>query len=87
MGLESHEIPKEGECLWKSLKQSCKEPILFDVLVKRCGESDRDPAVITTVILIDDRDISLELCILLLRHDHIHMDGHWSLGWGEALTV
>lgn len=84
--LDSHEIPKYGECMWKSHKQSCKEPIMFDVLVKRCGERDRDHAVITTVILIDDRDISLELCILLLRYDHIHMDSHWLLCRGEALT-
>lgn len=84
--LESHEIPKEGECLWKPLKQSCKEPKMFDVLTKRCAKGDRNHAIIITVILIDDRDISLELCVLLLRNDHIHMDGHRLLCRGEALT-
>jgi hypothetical protein len=28
----------------------------------------------------------LELRVLLLGYDHIHMDGHWSLCWGEVLT-
>ena len=86
MELESHEIPKYGECLWKSHKQSRKEPMMFDILAQRCGEGDRDHAVITTVLLIDDRDISLEPCVLLLRYDHVHLDGHWSLCRGEVLT-
>jgi len=84
--LESQEVPKKGECIWKSYKYSCKKSMIFDILANRCGEGDRDHAVITTVFLIDDRDISLEPCVLLLRYDHVHLDGHWSLCRGEALT-
>src|SRR5512137_2036121 len=60
--------------------------MIFDILAKRCGEGDRDHAVITTVFLINDLDISFELCVLLLRYDHVHLNGHWPLCGGEALT-
>lgn len=59
---------------------------MFDILAKRCGEGDWNHAVITTVFLIDDRDISLEHSVLLLRYDHVHLDGHWPLCRGELLT-
>ena len=51
---------------------------MFDILTQRGGKGDRDYAGITTVIPVDDRDISLEPCILFVRYDHIHLDGHWS---------
>ena len=60
--------------------------MLFNVLVKRCGEGDRDLAVITTVLLIDDRDVPTEDRIALLGYDHVHLDGHRSLRRGETLT-
>jgi len=60
--------------------------MLFNVLVIRCGEGDRNYAIITTVLLIDDGDVSLELCVLLVGYNHVHMDGEWSLCWGEVLT-
>lgn len=60
--------------------------MLFNVLVKRCGEGDRNYAIITTVLLIDDGDVSLELCVLLVGYNHVHMDGEWSLCRGEVLT-
>ncbi len=60
--------------------------MLFNVLVKRCGKGDRNYAIITTVFLIDDGDVSLELCVFFVGYNHVHMDGHWSLCWGEVLT-
>lgn len=60
--------------------------MMFDVLAKWCGEGDRDHAVITTVFLIDNSDVSLERRVVLLGYDHVHLDGYWSLCGGEALT-
>ena len=30
--------------------------MVYDVMAKRCGEADGDVAIITTVVLVDDRE-------------------------------
>ena len=59
---------------------------MFDILAKRRGEGDRNHAEITTVLVIDDRDISIEDRVILLGYNHVHVNGHWLLCWGEAFT-
>ena len=59
---------------------------MFDMLAKRCGEGDRDHAVITTVLFIDDRDISLERRVFLLGDYKVHVHGDWSQLRGEVFT-
>ena len=55
-------------------------------MAKRCGEADGDVAIITTVVLVDDRDVSIEHSVFFYWYNQVHLYSDRPLCRSEVLT-